>query len=54
MVVAEGVVVSASADDSGKLDVWDALEMAVSEAFRYLGDSCSFLEWYLELGFQVA
>ena len=54
MVVAEGVVVSASGDGSGKLAVWDALELAMSEAFRDLGDSCGFLEWYLELGFQVA
>ena len=54
MVVAEGVVVSASVDGSGKLAVWDALELAVLKAFRDLGGSCSFLEWYLELGFQVA
>ena len=54
MVVAEGVVVSASGDGSGKLAVWDALELAMSEAFRDLGDSCGFLELYLELGFQMA
>ena len=54
MVVAEGVVVSASADGSGKLAVWDALELAVSEAFRDSGGGCISLEWYLELGFQVA
>ena len=54
VVVAEGVVVRACADGSGKLAVWDALELAVSEALRDLGGSCSFLEWYLELGFSVA
>ena len=43
MVVAEGVVVSASGDGSGKLAVWDALELAMSEAFRDLGDGCGFL-----------
>jgi hypothetical protein len=53
MVMAEGVVVGASGDGSGKLAVWDALELAMSEAFGDLGDSCGFLEWYLELGFQV-
>ena len=54
MVMAEGIDVSASGDGSGKLAVWDALELAMSEAFRDLGDSCCFLDWYLELGFQVA
>ena len=53
MVVAEGVVVSASGDGSGKLAVWDALELPVSEAFRDLGNDRSFVEWDLELGFQV-
>ena len=45
MVMAEGIVVSASGDGSGNLAVWDALELAMAEAFRDLGDGCSFLEW---------
>ena len=53
MVMAEGIVVSASGGGSGKLAVWDALELAMAEAFRDLGDGRSFLEWYLELSFQV-
>ena len=53
MVVAEGDVVGTGGNGGGKLAVWDALELAVSEAFRDLGGSCSILEWYLELGFQV-
>ena len=36
MVMAEVIVVSASGDGSGKLAVWDALELAQSEAIRDL------------------
>ena len=53
VVMAKGIVMGTSGDGSGKLAVWDALELSVAEAFRDLGDGRSFLEWYLELGFQV-
>ena len=51
--MAKGIVMGTTGDGSGKLAVWDALELAMAEAFRDLGDGCSFLEWYLELSFQV-
>ena len=53
VVMAKGIVMGTSGDGSGKLAVWDALELAMAEAFRDLGDGRSFLEWYLELSFQV-
>ena len=53
VVMAKGIVVGTSGDGSGKLAVWDALELPVAEAFRDLGDGRSFVEWDLELGFQV-
>jgi hypothetical protein len=53
VVMAKGIVVGTSGDGSSKLAVWDALELPVAEAFRDLGDGRSFVEWDLELGFQV-